>query len=114
MHDSKDEVQVIEGTREKKTVVGWKMVITETAKLNFVIDWDDSKEQVYEAMRLNAKELTNLIKSPLTLDKERKLKEIIQNKEQLDKSKTFWGEVVNWGSMQNLPNFDRNVTDEKK
>jgi hypothetical protein len=53
-------------------------------KFNFVIEWDEPQEQVYEAMTLNAKELTNLIKSPLTPDKERQLKEIIDKKEQLD------------------------------
>jgi hypothetical protein len=45
-------------------------------------------------MKSNAKELTDLIKSPLTPDKERQLKEIIKNKEQLGKMKLFWGKSL--------------------
>ncbi len=33
----------------------------------------------------------------------------INNKEQLNKIKLCWGELLNWGSMQNLLNFDRKV-----
>jgi hypothetical protein len=58
--------------------------------------------------------LTNLVKSPLTPDKERQLKEIINNKEQLDKIKSFWGESLTWESMQKLLNFDRNDEDMTK
>jgi Ulp1 family protease len=58
--------------------------------------------------------LTNLIKSPLTPDKERQLKEIIENKEQLDKIKPFWGESLTWGSMQKILNFDRKDEDVNK
>ncbi len=95
-------------------MVRGKTDIEKPMKFNFVIEWDEPKEQVYEAMTLNAKELTNLIKSPLTPDKERQLKEIIKNKEQLDKIKPFWGEFLNWGSMQKLLNFDRKDKDVKK
>jgi hypothetical protein len=63
---------------------------------------------------MNAKELTNLIRSPLTPDKERQLKEIIKKKEQLDKIKSFWGEFLTWGSMQKLLNFDRKDKDMTK
>jgi hypothetical protein len=83
-------------------------------KLNFVIEWDEPKEQVYEAMISNAKELTNLIMSPLTPDKERQLKKIIKNKEQLDKVKSFWGDFFTWENMQKLQNFDRKDNDMKK
>jgi hypothetical protein len=65
-------------------------------------------------MRSNAKELTNLIMSPLTSDKERQLKEIIDNKEQLDKIKSFWGESLTWECMQKLLNFDRKDKDMTK
>ncbi len=80
---------MIEGTREKKAVVGGKMDIWKPMKFNFIIEWDGLKEQVYEAMASNAKELTNLIKRPLSPDKERQLNEIIENKEQLDKIEPF-------------------------
>jgi hypothetical protein len=101
MHDREDEVQVIKETCEKKAAVGGKMDIDKPMKFSFIIEWDEPKEQVYEAMTSNAKELTNLIKSPLTPDKERQLKEIVENEEQLDKSKSFRGEFLTWGSMQN-------------
>jgi hypothetical protein len=65
-------------------------------------------------MTSNAKELTNLIKSLLTPDKEMQLKEIIKNKELLDKIKPFWGEFLNWRSMKNILNIDRKGKDEKK
>jgi hypothetical protein len=42
-------------------------------------------------MKSNAIQLTNLIKNPLTPEEERQLEEIIENKEQLDKIKTFFG-----------------------
>jgi hypothetical protein len=114
MHDSEDKVQVIKGTREKKAVVGGKTVIEKPMKFNFVIEWNEPEEQVCEAMTSNAKELTNLIKSPLTPDEERQLNEIIENEEQLDKIEPFWGEFVNWGSMQKLLNFDRKDKDMTK
>jgi hypothetical protein len=57
-------------------------------------------------MKSNAKELTNLIMSPHTPDKERQLKEIIGNKEQLNKIKSFWGESLTWKSMHKLLKFD--------
>jgi hypothetical protein len=114
MHNSKDEVQVIKGTRENKAVVGGKTDIDKPMKLNFVNERDDSKEQIYEAMTSNAKELTNLIKSLFTSDKEKQLKEIIENKEQLDKIKSFCGKLLNWGSMQKLLNFDRKDKDMMK
>jgi hypothetical protein len=65
-------------------------------------------------MKSNAKKLTNLIKSLLTPDKERQLKEIFENKEQLDKIKPFQGESLTWESMQNLVNFDINDEDMTK
>ncbi len=105
---------MIKGSHEKKTVVGGKMDIEKSMKFNFVIEWDEPKEQVYEAMTSNAKELTNLIKSPLTPEEVRQQNEIIKNKEQLDMIKPFWGEFLNWGSMQRLLNFDRKDMDEKK
>jgi hypothetical protein len=114
MHDSEDEVQVIEETCEKQAVVGGNMNIEKPKKFNFVIESDEPKEQVYEAMTSNAKELTNLIMSPLTPDKERQLKEIIEIKEKLDKIESFWGEFLTWGSMQKLPNFDRKDKDMTK
>ncbi len=55
-HGIEDEVQVIKGTREKKAVVGRKMDIEKAMKFYFVIEWDEPKEQVYEAMTLNAKD----------------------------------------------------------
>ncbi len=61
MHDSKDEVQVVKGTREKKNVVGGKMDVENPMKFDFVIEWDEPKEQVYEAMTSNAKELHLLV-----------------------------------------------------
>jgi hypothetical protein len=79
-HDREDEVQVIEGTCEIKAVVEGKMDTEKPMEFDFVIEWDEPKEQVYEAMTSNAKELTNLIMSLLTLDKERQQKEIIKNK----------------------------------
>ena len=63
---------------------------------------------------MNAKELTNLIRSPLTPDKERQLREIIENKEQLDKIKSFQGEFLTWESKQKLLNFDRKDEDMTK
>ncbi len=73
------------------------MDIEKPREFNFVIEWDETKGQVIEAMKSNAKELTNLIMSPLTPDKERQLKkEIIENKEQLDKIKPFQGESLSW------------------
>ncbi len=80
MHDSKDKVQVIKGTHEKKAVVRGKTDIEKSMEFNFVFEWDKSKEQVIEVMTLNAEESTNLIMRPLTPDKERQLKEIIKNK----------------------------------
>jgi hypothetical protein len=78
-------------------VVGGEMDIEKPREFNFVIEWDETKGQVIEAMKSNAKELTNLIMSPLTPDKERQLKkEIIENKEQLDKIKPFQGESLSW------------------
>jgi hypothetical protein len=65
-------------------------------------------------MKSNAKELTNLIMSPLTHHKERQLKEIIKNKEQLDKIKSFWGESLTWECMQKLLNFHRKDEDMTK
>ncbi len=59
----------------------------------------ETKGQVIKAMKLNANQLTNLIKSPLTPDKERQLKEIIENKKQLDKVKPFWGKSLTWECM---------------
>jgi hypothetical protein len=88
-------------------VVGGKMNIEKTMEFNFAFEWDGLKEQVIEAMKLNAKELTNLIMSPLAPDKERQLREIIENKEQLDKIKSFQGEFLTWDSMQKLLNFYR-------
>jgi hypothetical protein len=82
-------------------VVGGEMDIEKPMELNFVKEWDEPKGQVIEAMKSNANQLTNLIKSPLTPDKERQLKEIIENKKQLDKIKPFWGESLTWESMQN-------------
>ncbi len=50
---------------------GWgETDIEKLMKLNFVIEWDEPNKQIYEAMTLNAKEFTNLIKSPLTPIKE--------------------------------------------
>jgi hypothetical protein len=115
MHDSEAEVQTIEGTREKKAVVGGKTDIEKPMEFNFVKEWDESKGQVIEAMKSNANQLTNVIKSPLTTDKERQLKEIIENKKQLDKIKPFWGEsFLTWKSMQKLLNFDINDEDMTK
>ncbi len=94
MHDSQDEVQTIKGICEKKAVVGGKTDIEKPMELNFVKEWEKPKGLVIEAMKSNAKELTNLIKSPLTPEEERQLKEIIENKEQLDKIKPFWGESL--------------------
>jgi hypothetical protein len=51
MHDSKDEVQVIKGTCEKKAVVGGKMDIEKPMEFNFVIEWDEPKEQVIEELK---------------------------------------------------------------
>ncbi len=96
MHDSKDEVEVIKETCEKKTVVGGKSDIEKPMEFNFVIEWDEPKGQVIESMKSNAMEVTNLIMSPLTPDKERQLKKIIKNKEQLDKIIPFWGESLTW------------------
>ncbi len=50
-------------------MVGEKMDIEKPMKFNFAIEWDEPKEQVYEAITSNAKELTNLIKSQFTPDK---------------------------------------------
>jgi hypothetical protein len=50
MHDREDEVQVIKGTCEKKAVVGGETDIEKPMKFDFVIEWDEPKEQVYEAM----------------------------------------------------------------
>ncbi len=102
MHDSKDKVRVIEGTCEKKTLVGGKTDIEKPMEFNFVIEWDEPKGQVIEAIKSNAKELTNLIMSSLTPDKERQLEEIIEIKEQLDKIKSFWGESLTRNSMQKI------------
>jgi hypothetical protein len=55
MYDSEDEVQAINRTRENKAMVGGKKNIEKLLKLNFIIEWNESKEQVYEAMTLNAK-----------------------------------------------------------
>jgi hypothetical protein len=52
-------------------------------KFNFIKEWDEPMGQVIEAMKPNPEESTNLIKSPLTPDKERQLKEIIKIKERL-------------------------------
>jgi hypothetical protein len=105
MHHSKDEGQEIKGTCEKKAVVGGGMDIEKPMEFNFVEEWDEPKEQVIEAMTSNAHQLTNLIKSPLTPDKEKQLEEIIENKKQLDKIKQFWGEsFLIWESMQKLLN----------
>ncbi len=94
--------------------VGGEWILKSLFKIKFFIEWDESKVQVYEAMTSNAKELTNLIKSLLTPDKEMQLKEIIKNKELLDKIKPFWGEFLNWRSMKNILNIDRKGKDEKK
>jgi hypothetical protein len=81
-------------------------------EFNLVKEWDESKGQVIEAKKSNANQLTNLIKSARTPDKERQLKEIIQNKKQLDKIKPFRGEsFLTLESMQKLLNFDRNDED---
>jgi hypothetical protein len=71
VHDSEDEVQTIKGTCEKKAVVGVGKDIEKPMEFNFVKEWDEPKGQVYEAIKSNAKRLTNLIKSPLIPDKER-------------------------------------------
>jgi hypothetical protein len=55
-----------------------------------------------------------LIKNSLTPDKERQLKEIIKNKEQLDKIKSFQGESLTWESMHKLLNFDKKDEDMTK
>jgi hypothetical protein len=52
--------------------------------------------------------------SPLTPDKERQLKEIIKNKDQLDKIEPLWGESLTWECMQKLLNFNRNNEDLTK
>jgi hypothetical protein len=52
--------------------------------------------------------------SSLTPDKERQLKEIIKNKEQLDKIKSFRGESLTCESMQKLLNFDKKDEDMTK
>jgi hypothetical protein len=44
-------------------VVGGKMDTEKPMELNFVKEWDESKGQVIEAMKSNANQLTNLIKS---------------------------------------------------
>jgi hypothetical protein len=95
-------------------VVGGKTDIEKPMEFDFVIKWDEPKEQVIEAMKSNAKELKDLIMSPLTPYKERQLKEIIDNKEQLDKIKSFWGESFTWESMKKLLNFDRKDEDMTK
>ena len=77
------------------------MDIEKPMELNFVKEWDEPKGQVIEAMKSNANQLTNLIKNPLTPDKERQLK-IIKKKTQLDKIKPFRGESFStWECMQN-------------
>jgi hypothetical protein len=115
MHDSEVEVQTIKGTCEKKAVVGWKTDIEKPMEFIFVKEWGETKGRFIEAMISNANQLTNLIKSPLTPDKERQLKEIIENKIQLDKIKPFWGECFfTWESMQKLLNFDINDEDMTK
>ncbi len=43
MHDSKDEVQVIEGTCNDKAVVRGKTDIEKPMEFNFVIKWDEPK-----------------------------------------------------------------------
>jgi hypothetical protein len=88
-------------------VVGGKTDIDKPMEFSFVIEWDEPKGQVIEAMKSNAKELTTLIMSPLTPEEGRQLKEIIKNKEQLAKIKPFWGESLTWECMQKLLNFDR-------
>jgi hypothetical protein len=99
----------------KKAVVGGKTDIEKPMEFNVVKEWDEPKEQVIEAMKLNANQLTNLIKSLLTPDKERQLEEIIKNKEDLDKIKPFWGDFfLTWESMQKLRNFDINDEDITK
>ncbi len=99
MHHSKDEVQVIEGTCEKKAVVGGEMDIEKHMDFSFIKEWDEAEKQVIEAMKSNANQLTNLIKSPLTPDKERQLEEIIENKEQLDTIKPFQSEYFFYGKV---------------
>ncbi len=96
-------------------MVGGKTDIEKPMEFNVVKEWDEPKEQVIEAMKLNANQLTNLIKSLLTPDKERQLEEIIKNKEDLDKIKPFWGDFfLTWESMQKLRNFDINDEDITK
>jgi hypothetical protein len=95
-------------------VVWGKIDIEKPMEFNFVIEWDEPKGQVIGAMKSNAKEMTNLNMSPLTPDKERQLKKIIKNKEQLDKIKPFWGESLIWECMQKILNFDRKVKDMTK
>ncbi len=92
---------------------GGEMDIEKPMEFNFVKEWDEPKGQVIEAMKSNANQLTNLIKNPLTPDKERQLK-IIKKKTQLDKIKPFRGESLTWESMQKSPNFDRKDEDVKK
>jgi hypothetical protein len=117
MHDSEVEVQTIKGTREKKAAVGGEMDIEKLMEFNFVKEGDEPKGQFIKAMKSNANQLTNsnLIKSPLTPDKERQLKEIIENKIQLDKIKPFQGEsFLTWECMQKLLNFYINDEDMTK
>jgi hypothetical protein len=78
------------------------MVFSSLSQFNFVKEWDEPKGQVIEAMKSNANQLTNLIKSPLTPDKDRQL-----NKKELEKIKPFWGEsFLTWQCMQKLLDFD--------
>ncbi len=96
-------------------MVGGETNIEKPMEFNFVKEWDEPKGQVIEAMKSNANQLTNLIKSPLTPDKERQLKEIIENKKQLDKIKPFQGEsFLTCESLQKLLNVDINDEDMTK
>jgi hypothetical protein len=58
----------------EKGLVGGKMDIEKPMEFNFVKEWDELKWQAIEAMKSNANQLTNLMKSPLTPYKERQLK----------------------------------------
>ncbi len=97
----------------KKLWLGGKWILRNL--WNLILLRDEPKGEVIEAMKSNANQLTNLFKSPLTPDKERQLKEIIENNKQLNKIKPFWGEsFLTWESMQKLLTFDINDEDMKK